>query len=186
VAVTRQRDEQPGAAQSAPEVASAPVAGARPGPDLSEEAALWRKVYEGEVLGEAFFSRMAELASDSDQRRKLEALAAMERSTAVLVRPCLERRGLQASVDPAAVDGIRTIEALDWDAMLRGLPAITKDYMTSYERLAELVGGDDARVVALLIAHERALEEFARREIAGERDRSLAPIQDLPHVALPA
>lgn len=37
-------------------------------------------------------------------------------------------------------------------------------------------------VVDALLAHERALCEFARRELAGEAD-AIAPILTLPHVA---
>ncbi len=40
----------------------------------------------------------------------------------------------------------------------------------------------DEAEVELLVAHEVALREFARREIAGRSDDSLALIEALPHM----
>jgi hypothetical protein len=41
---------------------------------------LWRQAYEGEVLGEALFSALADRTEEPERRRQLEVLALLERS----------------------------------------------------------------------------------------------------------
>ena len=48
-------------------------------PALSQEAVdLWVKSFQGEVLGEAYFSRMSEMAEAPNEKHKLQALASLE------------------------------------------------------------------------------------------------------------
>jgi hypothetical protein len=64
-------------------------------------------------------------------------------------------------------------------AVLRRLEACTKVLIRpAIERRG--IGVDD--LVDQLLAHEAALAEFSRREVAGELDHSVDPILALPHV----
>jgi hypothetical protein len=153
---------------------------------ISQEAVeLWVKSFQGEVLGEVYFSRMSEMATDPKEKEKLCALATLERCTKELLAPSMERLGIPTDPDQATLD-VATALAADYDyaAMIASLPAVTGEYLGYYSRLRELVEEQDAGTVNLLIAHEMALELFARRECAGEQENSLEPIGALPHVSL--
>ena len=153
---------------------------------LSQEAVdLWVKSYQGEVLGEAYFSRVSEKADDPGEKSKLQALATLERCTKELLAPSMERLGIPTDPDPASLEVAAALAAdYDYPAMIGSLPAVTGEYLGYYTSLRALVDEQDAGAVNLLIAHEMALELFARREIAGEKDTSLDAIRALPHVSL--
>lgn len=153
---------------------------------VSQEAVdLWVKSFQGEVLGEAYFTRMSEVADDPDEKAKLEALATLERCTKDLLAPSMVRLGIPTDPDEATLEVADALAAdYDYPAMIASLPAVTGEYLGYYTSLRALVDEQDAGAVNLLIAHEMALELFARREVAGEKDTSLDPIRALPHVSL--
>ena len=155
-------------------------------PPLSQEAVdLWVKSYQGEVLGEVYFSRMSEMAVDPTEKSKLQALACLERCTKELLMPSMDRLGISTATDPATVEVVAALSTeYDYEGMVRSLPAVASEYLGYYRQLRALVDEQDAGAVNLLIAHEMALELFARRECAGETESSLDPIRALPHVDL--
>ena len=155
-------------------------------PALSQEAVdLWVKSYQGEVLGEAYFSRMSEIAEDASEKRKLQALACLERCTKELLMPSMVRLGIPTDPDQATLEVVAALTTeYDYGAMVGSLPTVAAEYLGYYSRLRDLVDDQDAGAVNLLIAHEMALELFARRECAGDTDTSLDPIRALPHVDL--
>ena len=99
------------------------------GADVNE---LLRKAYEGEVLGEAFFARLAETSPDGEQRAKLDALRRLEASTKELLRPVLEHYGV--STDEKACRNTGTALADAAGAM-------------PWRDLLDNVCGDDTRAV---------------------------------------
>ena len=154
-------------------------------PAVTEEAVeLWIKSYQGEVLGEVYFSRMAELASDPAEKEKLVVLAALERCTKELLVDPMERLGISTAPDQLIIEGVAALTDYDYQKMIESLPSLASEYLGYYARLRELVEDRDANDVNLLIAHELALELFARREASGDTERSLQPIRALPHVSL--
>jgi hypothetical protein len=154
-------------------------------PEVSEEAVeLWVKSYQGEVLGEAYFGHMAEHIDDPVHKAKLEVLTTLERCTKELLAPSMERLGISTVPDPTIAENVVKGTFFDYEGMINVLPGITGQYLGYYTRLRQLVEPRDASVVDLLIAHELALELFARREAAGELESSLEPIKALSHVTL--
>lgn len=152
---------------------------------ITQEAVdLWVKSYQGEVFGEAYFSHMAEHTSDPERRAKLEALTVLERCTKELLEPCMERLGISTAPDQSILDGVASSTDYEYQAMLEAIPVFTAEYLGYYGRLRQLVDPQDAGDANLLIAHELALELFARREMAGDTHTSLEPIRALPHVSL--
>lgn len=147
---------------------------------------MWREAFEGEALGEALFARLAELQPDEDRQAKVEVLRRLEGSTRDLVRPVLERLGISTEGEAAAAEqgaGFAASAAQQpWETLLSSFESSTAKYAAMYERLLPLVDEQDVPTVEALLAHERALCEFARREVAGD-PTSLDPILGLPHVA---
>lgn len=144
------------------------------------------EAYQGEVLGEALFTALAERCDDDDGRRaKVEVLVRLEASTKDALRPALERRDLDTAPDPEVLQTATTFadaaSAMPWEQLLASFEPTTTKYVATYRALGD--AGEDPALVELLLAHERALAEFARRELAGDTATSTRPILDLPHVA---
>lgn len=150
-------------------------------PSQSEESALWQEVYQGEVLGEAYFSRMRELAQEERQRDRLDHLARLERSTKEMLQPSLLKRSLPTEPDPDILAAMSSIAEFDWTGTLQGVRPVAAEFLVKYRRLAELVGAEDRPVTDAMVAHEMALDDFCRLELAGDGDHSLDAILALAH-----
>lgn len=150
---------------------------------LDEVTQLWVKSYQGEVLGEIYFARMAELAAEPGRRARLEMLTKLERRTKEYLVPYLERHGISTDPDQTVVDAVRAMDQFDWEPMLKGLLPVTDEYLGYYRRLGELVGPEDSAAADVLVAHEQALNLFARMELDGDEAHSLDAIEALPHLA---
>lgn len=150
-------------------------------PSQSEEFGLWQEAYQGEVLGEAYFARMQDLAGDEEQRNRIDFLVRLERSTKEMLQPCLASRELSTAPDAQVIAAMAAITDYDWTAMLEGVRPVAAGFLIKYRRLAELVDEADRPVADALIAHEMALEDFCRLELAGDREHSLDGIVGLSH-----
>jgi hypothetical protein len=146
------------------------------------------EAYQGEVLGEALFAALAErCGDDTDRRAKLDVLTRLERATKDAMRPALERRGVDTAPHPTTLETAGafadTAAAMPWHDLLASFEPTTAKYVAVYEALG--AAGEDPALVELLLQHERALAEFAGRELRGDTETSTQPILDLPHVAAP-
>jgi hypothetical protein len=145
---------------------------------------LWVKAYQGEVLGEALFGRMADQIDDEEHKAKMRVLATLERRTKESIAPALERAGLPTGPDP---ESLHTAEALSsaastpWTDLLATFEPITSQFCAMYRRIGEL-DPSESEASELLVAHELALRSFARAEIAGETATSLDEINALAHM----
>ena len=83
------------------------------------------EMYQGELLGEALFSRAASLARTDDQRFKLCVLLQLETETKARLRPLVARLGLNLVEDEAVrAEGLRLgseIGSLPWADFLQML-----------------------------------------------------------------
>jgi hypothetical protein len=145
---------------------------------------LWVKAYQGEVLGEVLFDRMADQIDDEEHKSKMRVLATLERRTKESIAPALERAGLSTAPDP---ESLRTAEALSsaaatpWEDLLATFEPITSQFCAMYRRIGEL-DPSESEMSELLVAHELALRNFARAEIAGDTATSLDQINALAHM----
>ena len=145
---------------------------------------LWVEAYQGEVLGEALFGRMADQLDDEDHVAKMRVLAELERRTKEAVAPALERAGLSTAPDD---ESLRNAEALagaatmPWKDLMATFEPITSQFCAMYRRIGEL-DTSEKETSDLLVAHELALRAFARAEIAGDTERSLDQITALAHM----
>jgi hypothetical protein len=145
---------------------------------------LWVKAYQGEVLGEALFDRMADQIDDEEHKAKMRVLAKLERRTKESIAPALERAGLSIETDP---ESLSTAEALSgsastpWKDLLATFEPITSQFCAMYRRIGEL-DPSESKTSELLVAHELALRNFARAEIAGDTATSLDQINALAHM----
>jgi hypothetical protein len=147
---------------------------------------LWIRAYQGEVSGERLFGRLAERVEEPDHRHKLDVLRLLEARTRAALVPAMEHQGLPTDPDPQVEHHAETLAdgaaSLPWSDLLAAFEPITTQFIGLYERIGELARDEDQAVAALLVAHEEALREFARRELAGRGEDSLHLITALPHM----
>ncbi len=156
-----------------------------PSPIFSQEDSLdelWVRAYQGEVLGEALFGRIADTLDDPDHVAKMRVLSTLERKTKEAIVPSLERAGLSTEPDPEMFTLAEALSAgIAWADFLAATEAITAQYIPLYERIGELDPAERA-ASELLVGHEAALRAFARAELAGETANSLDAINALAHM----
>ncbi len=146
---------------------------------------LWAKAYQGEILGELLFGGIADQLEDPDQAAAMRTLATLEQRTKEAVAPALERAGISTDADPEtealAAALLPGALALSWGELMATVGPITAQYIPLYRRIGELSPAE-RETAGLLVAHEEALRDFSRAEIAGDRAHSLEPILALAHM----
>ena len=115
----------------------------------------------------------------------MRVLADLERRTKEAIAPALERAGLSTEPDPETLEHGRGpgsgAAATPWDDLLATFEPITSQFSAMYRRIGEL-DPSESETSDLLVAHELALRDFARAEIAGDTATSLDPINALAHM----
>lgn len=146
----------------------------------AQRETLLRKAFEGEIIGEAMYDRLAVLA-DNDHRRETARLAAeVERTTADALLPLMTRHGIPFDRHRAWNVGIRyTDESIDkgWHGYFADVLPLAEQALTGMKRLHALSDEQDQIATGRLVAHEEALLEFVRRELEGVPD-STAPLRE--------
>jgi hypothetical protein len=148
--------------------------------DPSDE--LWIRAYQGEVLGEALFARIADHLDDPDRAAKMRLLSELERRTKEAIAPAMVRAGLSTEPDPEMLTLADALsQGVAWEDFLGATAAITEQYIPLYRRIGEL-DPSEQECSDLLVAHEAALRAFARAELAGDATTSLDEINALAHM----
>jgi hypothetical protein len=135
--------------------------------------------YEEEVETEAYFAALAERFGDPAKKDAMRLLAELERCTARIVAPLLDRHGLVPRDDDSLSARGRaqaSHEAPDWDRLMAEMRRTCPGYVAYFEQV-EADGPDaDRPRLAFLSEHERAALEFLHLEAEGHPD-STAPLR---------
>ena len=136
-----------------------------------------------EVLGERLFAVAARLTRKPERRAKWLALRDLETQTRQRIEAFLEERGEEASVPAftgaqALLFGV-ALGLLPWSLSMRLLQDGTGPFLEIFERLERAADPDSRAFFAYVVAHERAIERFARSEQAGEEETSLDVVEAL-------
>ena len=150
-------------------------------------------VYRGEVVGEAVFGGMLEIAEDMEQRYILGSMLQFETEGKAIIRPLLMRLGLSmlegSEGRSAGAAGAARLNAQPWVERFAALEeAVKSKYLPRYLELAKLVSAEEdleaARLAAFMGEHERAIVAVAAN-IAGRKPDPVAPIAKLLNFPLP-
>ncbi len=146
---------------------------------------LWEQAYQGEVLGEALFAAIAAILDDDEHAAKMRVLATLERRTKEEVAPALERAGIPTAPDAEMVTLAEALAAdsakSTWEDLMTATVAVTGQFIPLYRRIGEL-DPSEREIADLLVAHEVAIRDFARAELAGDSATSLNPVHALAHM----
>lgn len=150
-------------------------------------------IYRGEVIGEAAFGGMLEVAADIQQRYILGSLLQLETEGKAIVRPLLLRLGLSLVESgegrAAGLGAAARLNALPWSERFAALQeALRSKYLPRYLELSTLVAPDEdpeaARIAAFMARHEQALLAVAENIVSGKQN-PVEPIVGLMHFPLP-
>jgi hypothetical protein len=143
-----------------------------------------QEFYQGEILGEAMFDSMLRSAHNESERYKIALMLQLETETKARLRPFLVAEGVPVQEDPRmrpeGEQFARELEGATWNEKMRVLAeSIGSTWLPRYRELTMLLPPPLRAVGESMVAHEQALCEMARREVAGESDRSDEPVRAL-------
>jgi rubrerythrin len=134
-----------------------------------------RQAYEGELIGEKLYRKLATRAALDQQKAKLNAIADVEMLTNARLRSIAERLGIhpqeseyQATIDRRANE----LAGYSWSAFISKALREWPPYIARFEAILPLAPPGDETAIRQLIEHEVVLVEFIRLEhaVAGGRD----------------
>jgi hypothetical protein len=139
------------------------------------------ELYQGEVMGEVIFYELLRTAEDDNQRYKLATMLQLESETKARLRPWLFRHRLDLSENTAIrAEGLSMAEnigRMKWLEKMTVMHDVLRDrFIPRFKEIAEIAPPEYQEMARLMVEHESALLEMARREIAGMADRSSEPV----------
>jgi hypothetical protein len=143
---------------------------------MDERDELLTRAWEGEILGRSYFAGLARLLPGDAPMWDL--MAALEETTEALVAPVGRAHGITVDADALRATGAQLAEQSSASRrvdILGGGLAVVAQYLPVYERLCELLDGDEAWLGRELVAHEQALAHLMDAELHGRPDGA-API----------
>jgi hypothetical protein len=155
-----------------------------------ENLAALQEFYQGEILGEAMFDAMLKSASNESERYKLALMLQLETETKARLRPHLAAHGLPLQEDPqmrpSGEQFARELQTVTWNEKMGSLAqSLSQTWLPRYRELTAALPPSLRAIGESMVAHEQALLEMARREVAGESERSDEPVRDLLTHPLP-
>jgi hypothetical protein len=137
--------------------------------------------FQGEVYGEALFRTMADLCEAPERARKLRVLRQLERETKELLLPAVREVGYPGEESPERISEGEALGAqlakAPWQDLMRGFQKELELFVREFEHAEGLAPPGKESLLRHVTAHERALLDFATRELAGdERGDSLEPV----------
>ena len=142
-----------------------------------------QRIHESEVFGCAVFQMAARVTFNAERKQKWLVLKALEDHTLARYlsymedtdQPVTEPRGwaLKGRVEGAALG------AMPWRAAMKLLADGTQPFQERFLRLKQNATEEiDKQFFTYVYAHEKAIESFAQKEMAGEQD-SLKAVESL-------
>ena len=139
--------------------------------------------FQGEVMGEALGVALAEAAQDPVHSQKWRFVEQLERETKGRIRTALEALGEAVEEDPEKrTEGKSWGERwakLPWSEAMDKLKPELEKYIRYFEKHEKTAPSDGLAIAQHITRHERALLEFTVREIEGQTDSSVEPIERL-------
>jgi len=130
--------------------------------------------YEDEIVGEAYFGGLANHFPVDSRRDKLALLAEVERHTAAVLRPLVDRHGLAPRPVPVLHELGRAEAAAwhggGWPELMQEMAGTYQVYVEEFRALERMAPDDDGPALALLTRHELLIIDFAEKELAGSGD----------------
>jgi dimethylamine/trimethylamine dehydrogenase len=150
--------------------------------DTQEYRRTLEEFFQGEVTGEALFHCLAESLDDREHQYQMRVMEQLERETKELLRGNVARLGGDTKESAAARDRgvaqVKAIAAMPWAKFLHIFQREVRKFVARFEEVERMGPPEDAKLLAAVTAHERALLAYSERESSGQGD-PLQPIRAL-------
>ncbi len=139
-------------------------------------------IHESEVYGRAVFDTVARLTRNPVRKQKWLTLKALEEQTLQRYLDYMARTG-QKVIEPKiwALKGRAegaALAAMPWRLAMKMVRDATGPFQKRFLRLKENAKDDELEFFAYVYAHEKALEAFAKKELARDTE-SLKAVESL-------
>jgi len=142
------------------------------------------RAYAGELIGEAFFTRLMQTIDDPQRQRKLALLLLLETRMRSFIEPLLGKYQL-ALPDAGhyrAEGAQKAAELPNWEAFIAMLVLWTPPIEARYQGFLAVGPSEDRERLELLVRHEALLLQFALEEQGGGAESALAAIERMIEV----
>jgi hypothetical protein len=137
--------------------------------DLTYPACI-RDLYESEILGEAVFLALVDIAKNRRERYHLGTLLQLETETKARLRPFLFERGvsLNEAMDLTGVDGaVEGYRALDWQGFAAANIPIVQGFLSRFEAILDVGPAKDRGILQSMVHHEASILKWVTKESEG-------------------
>ncbi len=136
--------------------------------------------YQGEVLGEAVFAYHVKHERDPHKRQKWAALLQLETETKARLRPFLLSLGLNVAQDDVSgkiAEITADFETKPWSQHMKEIDEITTFFLDKFRAIeAAAPAGPERDMAQAMVRHEMAINNFAKRELAGDGKNSMSDV----------
>lgn len=147
-----------------------------------EYLATLQEFFQGEVTGEAMFGALAQSLDNPEHRYQMRVLEQLERETKELLRENVKRLGGETTESSAAremgISQAKALAAMPWPKFIHIFRREVAKFVARFEEVEKSGPASDAKLLAAVTAHERALHSYSERESCGAED-ALAPVISL-------
>lgn len=141
------------------------------------------RTYESEVYGEVLFAAAARFTRSPERREKWLRLQRLETQTKERILQYLEAHQQHASLPRFVRAKGRVLGALlamlPWPLSMKLLEDGTSPFLAVFARLERNATASTKEFFSYVVAHERAIAEFARRERSRRPETSIQPVASL-------
>lgn len=138
-----------------------------------------QQAWVGELQGEVFFAKLAELTTDASMRQKWTALAELERRVGVVLEDIVDTSQRAAVEMQATEQAAITFSAAPLPQALASIVDLIDGAVESYNAMREKGPEEHSRELEILAEHEIALQTFVRRELADQSSDSMEEVDEL-------
>jgi hypothetical protein len=133
--------------------------------------------YQGELVGEAFFSEMTKRFKSPPHQYKLATLLQLETETAARLRPAALELGIELCyLDQYRKMGenfLKGCEGMDWTQFIAYLHKAVGPFVERYTEIAAIAPAEYKDLADSMVVHEKAIQTFASLELSGDTEHSL-------------
>ena len=147
-----------------------------------------KELYESEVLGEAVFVALYNVATSDEHKYKFGTMAQLESETKARLRPFLAIHGVKflENIDGALVAQIvQEYNSSNWKTFMEGQSRIVASFVKRFEEIEAMTPAEDLNVVHSMLVHERAILRFVELEASGKGAGSINDVVAQLHFPLP-
>ncbi len=138
-----------------------------------------RELYETEILGEASFLALLDVAKNDRERYHFGTLLQLETKTKARLRPFLSKYGIDLSerMDLSDVQGfVAAYQQSAWPAFMRIIVPVVEGFHVRFQEIEAIALPEDQAMLKAMVTHEAVVLWWLEMEAAEKKEGSLDAI----------